>query len=122
MVRVRFVIIAALLCVTCAGLLIACAPQQPMTISDFRFRCRFAEDQRLTYSDTIAGCDMQTQARLCDEYTTNLQTKHPNRASCIQGCRDVLARNSALTMFSSCFHFATRSRTICEQYCRQHYP
>ncbi|MFW5735037.1 MAG: hypothetical protein ACOCWR_08265, partial [Oceanidesulfovibrio sp.] len=103
----------------CAAMLASCAPTRPMSISDFRFRCRFAEDDQLTYNDVIAGCDMQTQALLCDEYTANLKAEHPSRASCIQGCRDVLARNSAITMFSSCFHFGTRSRTICEQYCRQ---
>lgn len=112
----------ALCCLLLAGVLLeSCASQQPMTISDFRFRCRFAEDEGLSYNDNFAGCDLQMQAQLCDQYTDVLKVEYANRNACIQGCNNVQLGSMTQTMFSSCNMFAVRTNTICEQYCRQHY-
>ncbi|QJT10692.1 hypothetical protein [Oceanidesulfovibrio marinus] len=113
----------ALCCLLLAGVLLeSCAARETMNISDFRFRCRFAEDDELSNNDNFAGCDLQMQAQLCDQYTEVLKVEYANRDACIQGCNSVQAGSMTQTMFSSCNNFAVRTNTICEQYCRQHYP
>ncbi|MFW5735038.1 MAG: hypothetical protein ACOCWR_08270 [Oceanidesulfovibrio sp.] len=106
------------------ALLIAClmlaACAKPMTLSDFRFRCRFAEQNGGSFSDT-SGCNFQMQENLCRDYANALAQDYLGRGECIQACRDVQQSYSLRAAPMGCLRYTQRTQTICEQYCRQNY-
>lgn len=112
----RTLILAALLACLAFGLC-GCAK---MTLSDFRFRCRFA-DSAGGMEDDVASCNFQTQQHLCNAYANVLNQSYLNRDECIQACGNVQDEFALQTMSSGCKPFALRTKTICQQYCRQHF-
>ncbi len=92
-----------------------------MDISDFRFRCRFADDDSQRSSFGAAGCDFSFQARVCDRYTEALKRPYPNRTACIAACDEVKSEAFIGASAFGCRGFRRRANTICEQYCRINY-
>jgi hypothetical protein len=91
-----------------------------MTLSDFRFRCRFADSSSGSF-DNLSGCNYQLQENVCREYANVLSQQYLSRDECIQGCRDVQRSFSLQATPMGCQSYLNRTRTICEQYCRQNY-
>lgn len=112
----RTLILAALLAMISLS---ACATAK-MTLSDFRFRCRFA-DSGGGMEDDVSSCNFQTQQHLCNAYANVLNQSYLNRDECIQACGAVQREFTLQTRTTGCQSFALRSKTICQQYCRQHF-
>ncbi len=92
-----------------------------MTLSDFRFRCRFADSNGGSV-DNLSSCNFQLQENICREYANVLAQKYLSRDECIKGCREVQHSFTLQATPMGCQSYIHRTRTICEQYCRQNYP
>ncbi len=101
----------------------SCFTPHKMDISHVRFRCRFLVAD-MEAGDKLAAsssCDFFFQDHLCDQYADVLRVSYDNRESCIDACTGV--SNQAAGQFGSmiCSRLIHRGKTLCQQYCRQHY-
>ncbi|TVM18771.1 hypothetical protein DPQ33_04675 [Oceanidesulfovibrio indonesiensis] len=117
----RFVrVIAVLLMFT--GLS-SCITAHKMDISHVRFRCRFvvAEVEAGDQLAASSSCNFFFQDYMCDQYADVLRVSYENRESCIDACTDVATMSSRQYGAMICSRLIHRGKTICQQYCRQHY-
>lgn len=117
----RIVRIVALLLML-AGLA-SCFTPAKMDVSHVRFRCRFivADAKSGDQLAASSSCDRFFQDHLCDQYADTLRMSFENRESCIDACTRVSDQASANWYTTICTGFIHRGKTICQQYCRQHY-
>lgn len=103
--------------------LTSCYTPAKMDITYVRFRCRFvvADVQSGDNLASSSSCDRFFQDHLCDQYANTLRMSFENRESCINACTAVSDRSSGNWYTTICSRFIHRGKTICQQYCRQHY-
>jgi hypothetical protein len=103
--------------------LASCFKPATMDISHVRFRCRFlvAELQAGDKLAASSSCNFFYQDRLCDQYADALRVSYENRESCIAACAEVSDQASGPWGTAICTQIIHRGKTICQQYCRQHY-
>ena len=86
----------------------ACAPKSPMSVSEFRFQCRFGEEKK---SGCLGGSG-------CGAYESVVTASYPSAQACMDDCQAAYQQ----TLLTTCKSRLNKGRTLCQRFCRTNFP
>ena len=105
----RLCLMVAVLITLAAG----CAPQHPMSVSEFKGFCYQAPNGRDKFCDNIG---------ICDEYMAVIEAEQPSQGVCTTACQEVLDAYVRNNPPDGCDRVSYDGLMWCQRFCRENYP